>query len=280
MSQTFFIIGCGKMGSALLRGWLSGGAGTNTTFIIVDPYFEHSVLAGLPGEALRRVTSFSSVADAAKAGFSRPDVMLLSVKPQMMADALSDVASLDISHCCFISIAAGLSLAKLSDFITPDKMPRLIRTMPNTPAAIGKGITAMIGNQAASTDDMDLAEKLLSVCGTVVRLEHESQLDAVTALSGSGPAYVFLLAEAMAQAGQSLGLSQDMSNRLAIQTVAGAGALLDMSEEDAASLRQNVTSKGGTTAAALAVLMADEGMSDLLARAMKAAHARSEELGQ
>lgn len=282
MSQQFFILGCGKMGSAMLNGWLSGGAAKQTDFIIIDPYFDKSSLASQSVESQQAVRCFASIAEAAEAGMVRADVMLLSVKPQMMAEALAQTDLLDISDCCFISIAAGLSIAKLTQMIGAggDKGVRLIRTMPNTPAAIGKGMTAIIGNQAASAADMDLAVQLLSVCGKVARLESEAQLDAVTALSGSGPAYVFLLAEAMAQAGTDLGLSEALARDLAEQTLYGAGALLAGADETAAVLRENVTSKGGTTAAALAVLMAEDGMTDLLARAMKAAHERSQELGR
>ena len=276
MRQQFFILGCGKMGSALLNGWLSGGAAKDTDFIIIDPYFDKQALAGQSEASLSAVTSYSSLAEV---GNGRPDIMLLSVKPQMMAEALADTGGLDLGDCCFISIAAGLGLDQLVEMIGFADA-RIIRSMPNTPAAIGKGMTALIGNAAATEDDVALAETLLSVCGKVERLESESQLDAVTALSGSGPAYVFLLAEAMARAGTQLGLGEALSRKLAEQTIYGAGALLSASDEPANVLRENVTSKGGTTAAALAVLMADEGMAALLERAMAEAHKRSQELGR
>lgn len=275
MKQQFFILGCGKMGSALLNGWLSGGAAQDTDFIIIDPYFDKQVLAGQSQASLDAVSCYHHFADV---GAARADIMLLSVKPQMMAQALGDMGALDLSDCCFISIAAGLGLAQLGEMIGHESA-RIIRSMPNTPAAIGKGMTALIGNAAATADDVALAETLLAVCGKVERLECEAQLDAVTALSGSGPAYVFLLAEAMARAGTKLGLGEALSQKLAEQTIYGAGALLSQSDEPAAILRENVTSKGGTTAAALAVLMADDGMVDLLERAMAQAHKRSQELG-
>ena len=276
MKQQFFILGCGKMGSALLNGWLSGGAAQNTDFIIIDPYFDFDSLTGQSQASRDCVTCYPSLAEV---GVGRPDVMLLSVKPQMMAEALGNLGELDLSDCCFISIAAGLGLAPLEEMIGLSGA-RIIRSMPNTPAAIGQGMTALIGNAAATADDVALAEKLLAVCGKVERLTNEAQLDAVTALSGSGPAYVFLLAEAMTRAGVKLGLGEALSRTLAEQTIYGAGALLSVSDETAANLRENVTSKGGTTAAALAVLMADDGMVALLERAMTQAHKRSQELGR
>ena len=276
MKQQFFILGCGKMGSALLNGWLSGGAAQDTDFIIIDPYFDAASLAGQSQASRDAVRCYPSLAEV---GAARPDIMLLSVKPQMMAEALGHIGKVDLSHCCFISIAAGLGLRQLEEMIGLADA-RIIRSMPNTPAAIGQGMTALIGNAAATADDVALAEQLLAVCGKVERLANEAQLDAVTALSGSGPAYVFLLAEAMARAGVKLGLGEALSQSLAEQTVYGAGALLSASDETADHLRENVTSKGGTTAAALAVLMADDGMVALLERAMIQAHKRSQELGR
>ena len=276
MKQDFFIIGCGKMGSAMLEGWLAGGAGDETNFIIIDPYFAPETLSPT-ARATKAVFHYASLGEAGAAGHNQPRQMLLSVKPQMMAEALSDISDCDISDCVFISIAAGLSLKKITTLIS-DAPIRLIRTMPNTPAAIGKGMTALIGNAHATDDDLALAERLLSVCGQVVRLSSEADMDAVTALSGSGPAYVFLLAEEMAKAGAELGLSDELSRILAEQTIYGAGALLAQSKDSAAQLRQNVTSKGGTTAAALSVLLAQEGMADLLSKAMAAAHQRAKEL--
>ena len=151
--------------------------------------------------------------------------------------------------------------------------------MPNTPAAIGKGVTALCAGPNAPADLVALSEQLLSAIGTVVRVDDEALMDAVTALSGSGPAYVFLLAEVMTRAGIAAGLPDDLARRLAEATVSGAGALIDAADEPPSQLRGNVTSKGGTTAAALAVLMADDGMAPLLERAILAARDRSVELG-
>jgi len=280
MTRQFFILGCGKMGSALLNGWISGIVSGDldhkADFIIIDPFFDANNL-NIPSDA---VHVFATLQDAATAGYARPDMMLLSVKPQMMAEALGNATSLDLSGCCFISIAAGLSLSALTHMIGAGTDVRVIRTMPNTPAAIGKGMTAVIGNEAAQEDDLALAESLLGVCGLVIRLDDEAQMDAVTALSGSGPAYVFLLAETMAQAGVALGLPEALSRRLADQTIYGAGGLLQESAMPADILRQNVTSKGGTTAAALSVLMGQDGLAELMKKAMSAAHSRSVELGK
>ena len=278
MAQQFFILGCGKMGSAMLNGWLEGGASADYDFIIIDPYFDPAnITTDVPADKWH---IFDNLVDCVKNGFKKPDIMLLSVKPQMMQDALHHAKDLDTKDCSFISIAAGLSLAKLTDMIGAPHIPKIIRSMPNTPAAIAKGMTALIGNEAVTSDDIARAASLLSVCGKVVELEEESQLDAVTALSGSGPAYIFLLAEAMTQAGIALGLSQALAQTLATQTVYGAGCLLDASDQPASILRENVTSKGGTTAAALDVLMAKDGMQDLLTKAMAQAHKRSQELGK
>ena len=275
MAQSFFILGCGKMGSAMLAGWLAGDDERAFEFIIIDPYFSKT---GALDDA--RVHAFASLSEALSAGHNHPDLMLLSVKPQMMTEALQDIALLSCNDTCFISIAAGLSIAGISKLMPSVERAKIIRAMPNTPAAIGKGMTALIGNQHISDDELQKAVSLMQVSGLVICLDDESQMDAVTALSGSGPAYIFLMAEAMAQAGEALGLSADMARILANQTIYGAANLLNESEEEAAILRQNVTSKGGTTAAALSVLMADEGLADLMKQALKAAHQRSIELGQ
>ena len=274
MSESCFILGCGKMGSALLQGWLNAGTSPRH-YIIIDPFFDKE--CALAADA--RVSVYADCASAAAAGHHTADIMLLSVKPQMMAEALAAASALDVSSCCFISIAAGLSLAQLAALIPHATAPAIIRTMPNTPAAIGKGMTALIGNEAATPAQMAMAEEMLAVSGRVVRLTDEAQMDAVTALSGSGPAYLFLMAEAMTEAGTTLGLSPEMAATLAQQTILGAAHLMTDSDDAPATLRENVTSKGGTTAAALAVLQADDGLTDLMARAMQAAYDRSRSLG-
>jgi len=275
MAQRFFILGCGKMGGALLAGWLAGDKDGSRDFIIIDPYFEKKGAFDV-----KAIHAFASIKEAAAAGYDKPDVMLLSVKPQMMAEALQDVHLLSCDDTCFISIAAGLSIAGIEMLLPSVDKAVIIRSMPNTPAAIGKGMTALIGNQNASQAHLDMAISLMQVSGLVISLYDESQMDAVTALSGSGPAYIFLMAEAMTKAGQSLGLSADKAQVLALQTIYGAANLLNESDEGASILRENVTSKGGTTAAALSVLMADDGLAQLMEKALAAAHARSIELGQ
>ncbi|MFY0692322.1 MAG: pyrroline-5-carboxylate reductase [Paracoccaceae bacterium] len=257
------LLGCGKMGSALLAGWLERG---------VDPKAV-TVLDPQPSDWVRaQGVRLNTDPDTA------PAIVLLAVKPQMMAEALPRLKALGSGSTVFLSIAAGTPISFFEEMLgaqTP-----IIRSMPNTPAAVGKGITAIIGNTAASQNDLALAEALLSAVGQTVRLDDESQIDAVTGVSGSGPAYVFHLIETLAAAGAAQGLPEEMAMKLAKATVAGAGQLAEQAEEDPAQLRVNVTSPGGTTAAALEVLMDPEtGFPPLLARAVKAATERGRALG-
>ena len=250
------LLGCGKMGSAMLAGWLEGGLPASAVHVL-DP---------APSDWLRG-TGVALNAPLPPA----PAVTLIAVKPQMMGEALP--ALRDLSDTLFVTVAAGTPIvayeAALGDI-------RLVRAMPNTPAAVGRGITAIVGNGAATAADLDLAEDLLSAVGAVVRLDREGQMDAVTGLSGSGPAYVFHMVEAMAAAGEARGLAPGLALRLARATVAGAGALLDGSDESAEQLRVNVTSPNGTTQAGLEVLMPE--LPDLMTRTVDAAARRSEEL--
>ena len=251
------LLGCGKMGSALLAGWLEGGLAPSAVTVI-DP---------APSDWLHGtgVALNTDLPDA-------PAVTLIAVKPQMMGDALPALRSL--SDTLFVTVAAGTPIsayeAALGDI-------RLVRAMPNTPAAVGQGITAIVGNARAEAADLDLAEGFLGAVGEVVRLEEEGQMDAVTGVSGSGPAYVFHMIEAMTAAGEAEGLSRDLALRLARATVAGAGALA-MTGEDPGQLRVNVTSPNGTTQAGLDVLMAE--LPDLMARTVAAAVRRSRELAE
>ncbi|WP_037308465.1 pyrroline-5-carboxylate reductase [Ruegeria halocynthiae] len=262
--QGLVLLGCGKMGSAMLAGWLEHGLPPSAVWVI-DPN---------PSDWLKAqgVSINTPLPEA-------PAVVLVAVKPQMMGAALPAITALGGGGSLFISVAAGTSIATFQDVLgqgTP-----IIRAMPNTPAAIRQGITALIGNLAASEGDVELAENLLSAIGETVRLEDEAQMDAVTGLSGSGPAYVFHLIETLAAAGQAHGLPHDLAMKLAKSTVAGAGALALAAEEDPAQLRINVTSPNGTTQAALEVLMHQEqGFPDLLHRAVKAATERSKELSR
>lgn len=258
------LLGCGKMGSALLAGWLAAGVPPAAVWVL-EPN---------PSDWLR-ATGVHVNTDLPPA----PAVALLAVKPQMMGAALPRLASLGNGATLMLSIAAGTPISAFEAAFgaqTP-----IIRAMPNTPAAVGRGITAIIGNAHASADHMALATALLQSVGQVVRLDREDQMDAVTALSGSGPAYVFHLIEAMAAGGIAQGLPADLAMQLARATVTGAGELAHQSTESAAQLRINVTSPGGTTAAALAHLMdAETGLPPLMARAIAAAADRGRELGK
>jgi len=258
------LLGCGKMGSAMLAGLLEQGVPPEAVHV-VDPY---------PSEWLRGtgVNINQALPDA-------PAVLLVAVKPQMMADALGDAARFGGGRTLVVSIAAGTPIATFERAFgegTP-----VVRAMPNTPAAIGRGITAILGNSGIRPEQMALAEELLSAVGRVVRLDAEDQMDAVTAVSGSGPAYVFHLIEAMTAGGVAEGLPEDLAAELALATVAGAGALAEQAEEDPAQLRVNVTSPGGTTQAALKVLMDEgRGFPVLLREAIAAAAERGRELGK
>ncbi|KPP86347.1 MAG: pyrroline-5-carboxylate reductase ProC [Rhodobacteraceae bacterium HLUCCA08] len=256
------LLGCGKMGSAMLAGWLEGGLPAGSVWV-QDPN---------PSDWLRGtgVHLNDAMPDA-------PAVALIAVKPQMMGAALPALQALGGGGTLFVSVAAGTPISAFEAALGADSP--IIRAMPNTPAAVGRGITAIIGNDATRAAHLDLAEGLLRAVGQVVRLDDEGQMDAVTAVSGSGPAYVFHLIETLAAAGAAEGLPADLALHLARATVAGAGALAEGAGEDPGQLRVNVTSPGGTTAAALAVLMdEDSGLPALLRRAVKAAAQRSREL--
>lgn len=256
------LLGCGKMGSALLQGWLDRGVDTKDVWVL-EPN---------PSDWL------SSTGVHVNEGMpSNPAMVVVAVKPQMMGEALPVLAPLGQGETVFLSIAAGTQISGFEAVLGAETP--VIRAMPNTPAAVGKGMSAIIGNSRVSERQLVMAEQLLSAVGQVVRLDAESQMDAVTAVSGSGPAYVFHLIETLAAAGQAEGLPAELSMRLALATVAGAGALAELADEGPDQLRVNVTSPGGTTAAALSVLMDQErGFPDLLNRAVAAAAERSREL--
>jgi len=255
------LLGCGKMGSAMLAGWLERGLSPDAVWVL-DPF---------PSNWVR--DSGVHVNDGVP---DNPAIVLIAVKPQMMGDALPVLAPLGNSDTLFLSIAAGTPISAFE--IALGTETPLIRAMPNTPAAIGRGISAIIGNRQVDPDGMELADSLLSAVGQVVRLESEAQMDAVTAVSGSGPAYVFHLIETLAAAGVAEGLPGDLAMKLAKATVAGAGALAENVQDTPEQLRINVTSPGGTTAAALDVLMDKaSGFPDLLHKAVAAAANRSRE---
>ena len=258
------LLGCGKMGTALLTGWLAAGVPASSVWVI-EPN---------PTDWLK-----SSGVHLNKGVPPAPAVALLAVKPQMMGAALPALQALGNGKTLFVSIAAGTSIATFEAALG-DRTP-IVRTMPNTPAMVGRGITGICANAFAGAADLSLARELMLAVGQVVELEGEHQIDAVTAVSGSGPAYVFHLIEAMAAAGVAEGLSPEVAMQLARATVCGAGELAHQSPEPASQLRVNVTSPGGTTAAALAVLMDEAtGFPPLLRRAVKAAADRGRELGK
>ena len=258
------LLGCGKMGSAMLQGWLAEGIKPGSVTIL-DPY---------PSDWLKaQGVSINTVLP------SNPAVCILAVKPQMMGEALPQLQALGNGETLFISIAAGTSIASFEAALGADTP--IIRAMPNTPAAVGRGITALIGNDDSTKAQMDTAEILLAAVGQTVRLDNEGQMDAVTAVSGSGPAYVFHLIETMAAAGVAQGLPPALAMKLAKATVAGAGELAEKADETPTQLRVNVTSPAGTTAAALEVLMdVETGFPKVVGDGIKAAADRSRELGK
>ena len=257
------LLGCGKMGTALLTGWLAAGVPTSSVWVIEPNPTDWLKASG--------VHLNDGVPPA-------PAVALLAVKPQMMGAALPALQALGNGKTLFVSIAAGTSIATFEAALggqTP-----IVRTMPNTPAMVGRGITGICAN-AAGQSGLPLAKALMEAVGEVVELDGEHQIDAVTGVSGSGPAYVFHLIEAMAAAGVAEGLSPEVAMKLARATVCGAGELAYRAPETAAQLRINVTSPGGTTAAALAHLMdAETGLPPLMVRAVHAAAERGRELGK
>lgn len=260
-AQGLVLLGCGKMGSAMLAGWLDRGLPPAKVWVL-DP---------APSDWLEG-TGVQINAQLPEA----PAVVLIAVKPQMMGEALPVLKALAGSSTVFVSVAAGTPISAFEAAFggnTP-----IVRAMPNTPAAVGQGITAICANTAGQTA-LDEAELLLSAVGDVVRLDSEAQMDAVTGVSGSGPAYVFHLIETLAAGGVAEGLPPALAMQLAKATVAGAGALAMQSDEDPAQLRVNVTSPNGTTQAALEVLMdANRGFPALVPDAVAAATNRSKEL--
>ena len=262
--QGLVLLGCGKMGSAMLAGWLAQGVPASSVWVL-DPY---------PSEWLKETGVHINEGTPVY-----PAIVLIAVKPQMMGDALPTMVALGNSETLFLSVAAGTPISMFEDVLGAQSP--IIRAMPNTPSAIGRGITAIVGNAHATVDDMDMADGLLRAVGQVVRLTDEGQMDAVTAVSGSGPAYVFHLVETLAAAGEAEGLPAELALDLAKATVGGAGQLAEDAPEDPTQLRINVTSPNGTTQAALDVLMNEiDGFPVLLRRAVKAAADRSRELGK
>ena len=264
------LAGVGKMGAALLQGWLSRGLAASS-IIIQDP-----AVSGDAAEIARRHEI--RVEDQLTQLDRAPAVIVAAVKPQVMDQVFPQLAKFAALNTVVLSIAAGRSIASFEKHLAPGIA--VVRAMPNTPAAIGRGITGAVGNRYVTAEQKALCDTLLGAVGDVVWVDDEQLIDAVTAVSGSGPAYVFLLAECLAEAGRAAGLDAETAAKLARATVSGAGELLRQSASDAATLRQNVTSPGGTTAAALAVLMRDrDGLQHLMTEAVLAAKKRGRELG-
>jgi pyrroline-5-carboxylate reductase len=257
------LAGAGKMGGAMLSGWLARGLAPQLVTVI-DPQPSDEIRALVGHRGLRL-----NPADSAPAA-----TLIVAVKPQMFREAGAQLRGLVGPHTLVVSIMAGVPIAAIEAVCGG----AVVRAMPNTPAAIGRGITVAVAAPTVSAAQRALADQLLRATGAVEWAAEEKLMDAVTAVSGSGPAYVFLLAEELARAGVAAGLPADLAARLARETVAGSGELLHRSDLDPAVLRQNVTSPGGTTAAALGVLMAPDGLAPLMQRAVAAATRRSQEL--
>src|SRR5947209_667640 len=260
------LVGCGQMGSAMLRGWMVRDAAAG--FIAIEP-------AGLPSSFADTTSiAWHAAADELPDGLT-PDAVVFAVKPQIINDVVPAYRRWVRPQTLFLSIAAGITISGIARHLGE---AAIIRTMPNTPAAIGRGITVACAGPLVSFEQRQLCERLLAAIGESAWVEDEALLDPVTAVSGSGPAYVFLLVEALACAGQAEGLPPDLALQLARSTVAGSGELARMSGETPAQLRENVTSPGGTTRAALDVLMGANGLEPLIRRAVAAAAVRSREL--
>jgi pyrroline-5-carboxylate reductase len=266
VNGTIALAGAGKMGGALLLGWLTGGLEAGRIIVIEpQPSDEISLMA-------RRGIRLNPPAQQ----IGTIDTLVVAVKPQSFREAGASLKQFIGPSTLVVSIMAGMTIASIADVCGG----AVVRAMPNTPAAIGRGITVAVAADNVSTDQRTVANALLRATGAVEWTDDEKLMDAVTAVSGSGPAYVFLLAEELARAGIEAGLPAELATRLARQTVAGSGELLQRSDVTAAILRQNVTSPGGTTAAALDVLMGADGMQQLLTRAVAAATRRSKELAR
>ena len=266
-SPALLLVGGGKMGSALLKGWEKLGL---TNIAVVDPAAQPDDLKTIDG--LR----WLDAADKIDATF-KPDAVILAVKPQSMAAVLPAYAR--FKNSLFLSIAAGQTLHRLSTLLGSAPCA-IVRAMPNLPASVGQGISGAVANPHVTPTQRTLADRLLHAAGDVVWLEQEALLDPLTALSGSGPAYLFALVETMAGAGEKLGLPPALALQLARQTVIGSAALLAQSPQPAAALRQAVTSPGGTTEAALNHLLGEDGLPALMLRALRAASARAKLLAE
>lgn len=262
------LAGAGKMGGAMLAGWLDRGLDPRQ-IIVQDPAPPPETAALLSRHNIETREQGAVLPE-------KPAVVLVAVKPQVMDQVFPELATQAGPETVVLSVAAGKTIASFEAHLPAGTA--VVRSIPNTPAAIGRGITVCCANANVSPAQREICQSLLSAIGEVGWVEDEALIDAATAVSGSGPAYVFLLAECLAEAGRAVGLDSDLAERLANATVSGAGELLRQSGLEPSVLRKNVTSPGGTTAAALAVLMAEDGLQPLMTRAVEAAAKRSREL--
>jgi pyrroline-5-carboxylate reductase len=268
MSKKVILVGCGNMGYAMLDGWLRTGRLKPSDVAVVEP-----------ADALRHRAAelgCAAVPAAADLATATPALVIFAVKPQVIREVVTEYKSFAGENTAFLSVAAGTRIATFEEILGKD-VP-LIRCMPNTPAAIGKGTMVVVGNGKVSADTMTFVTGLLSASGKVVSIDDEGLMDAVTAVSGSGPAYIFHFIECLTAAARAAGLPDDTAALLAMQTVYGAACLAAESREDPAVLRRQVTSPNGTTAAALDVLMGGDRLKSLLTEAVEAARRRSVEL--
>ncbi|KIU49301.1 MULTISPECIES: pyrroline-5-carboxylate reductase [unclassified Bradyrhizobium] len=265
-SGTIALAGAGKMGGAMLTGWLAQGLSPQQV-VVIDPHLSPDISA-LGARGVRLNPQAKEIGTV--------DTLVVAVKPQSFRDAGAALKALVGPSTLVVSIMAGTTMSVLEEVVGG----AVVRAMPNTPAAIGRGITVAVPAKRVTAAQRAMTDALLKATGLVEWVDDESLMDAVTAVSGSGPAYVFLLAEELARAGVAAGLPEGLATTLARATVAGSGELLHRSDLPSATLRQNVTSPGGTTAAALEVLMANDGLQPLMTRAIAAATKRSKELAK
>jgi len=270
-SPTICLVGGGNMGGAMLGGWLAGGYEAEI-ITVIDPGPPDDIVSLIDGHGVRHLTSAH--------GAAAPDILIVAVKPQIIASVLGELVHLMNSHNVLVSVAAGTTLAQLgAPFSGVVGAPvRVVRTIPNTPSLVNRGMTVCVAGEGVSDDQCREVAALLEAIGDVAWVEDEALIDVATGVSGSGPAYVFHLAEALADAGVAAGLPAELADKLARATVSGAGELIRQSDLPAAQLRENVTSPNGTTAAALEILMGGNGFPKLLKEAVLAAANRSREL--
>ena len=266
ITGTIALAGAGKMGGAMLTGWLAQGLDP-TRVAVIEPQ---------PSPEIGALTTKGIRLNPSARDIGKVDTLVVAVKPQSFREAGAALKPFVGASTLAVSIMAGTTIATIGQVCGGV----VVRAMPNTPAAIGRGITVAVAARNVSAAQRATADALLRATGSVEWIDDESLMDAVTAVSGSGPAYIFLLAEELARAGVEAGLPEELATRLARETVAGSGELLHRSELASATLRQNVTSPGGTTAAALDVLMAKDGLQPLMIRAIAAATKRSKDLAK